>query len=97
MSSVSSDQTLERRSGSLVLEVPDMDCASCAQRISERLEKLDGVETVDARVIAKDVRIAFDPDLLAEHTIGAAMLEDRTSQESAWPLVWQCNSQGSTR
>ena len=69
MSSVSSDPTLERRPGSLVLEVPDMDCASCAQRISERLEKLNGVETVDARVVAKDVRISFDPDLLAEGTI----------------------------
>ena len=73
MSSVSSDPTLERSFGSLVLEVPDMDCTSCAQRISERLEKLDGVQTVDARVVAKDVRVSFDRDLLAEDAIEDAV------------------------
>jgi Cd2+/Zn2+-exporting ATPase len=73
VSKVASDPTLERDSASLVLEVPDMDCASCAQRISERLEKLEGVENVDARVVAKDVRIAFDPDLLDEGAIEAAV------------------------
>jgi len=73
VSSVSSDPTLERSFGSLVLEVPDMDCTSCAQRISERLEKLDGVQTVDARVVAKDVRVSFDRDLLAEDAIEDAV------------------------
>ena len=73
MSSVSGDPAWDAGSGKLLLEVPDMDCASCAQRIAERLEKLDGVQTVDARVVAKDVRIRFDPDLLAEGTIEDAV------------------------
>ncbi len=73
MSGVSSEQALRRQPRNLVLEVPDMDCASCAQRISERLERLEGVEAVDARVVAKDVRIDFDPDLLTAGEIEDAV------------------------
>ncbi len=57
----------------LVLGVPDMDCANCARRISERLEKLDGVSKVDTRIVAKDVRVEFDPALTAEGTLEDAV------------------------
>jgi Zn2+/Cd2+-exporting ATPase len=63
----------EGASFTLVLGVPDMDCASCAQRISASLSKLSGVEKVDARVVAKDLRIDFDPGLLGERTIEEAI------------------------
>jgi len=63
----------EGASFTLVLGVPDMDCASCAQRISASLSKLNGVEKVDARVVAKDLRIDFDPGLLGEQTIEEAI------------------------
>ncbi len=57
----------------LVLAVPDMDCASCAQRIASRLERLEGVERVDARIVSKDVRVRFDPDRLGADIIAKAV------------------------
>ncbi|UCF21580.1 MAG: cadmium-translocating P-type ATPase [Gemmatimonadota bacterium] len=50
-----------------------MDCASCAQRISDRLARLDGVEAVEPRVILKDVRVRYDPSLTAEDAIADAV------------------------
>jgi Cd2+/Zn2+-exporting ATPase len=57
----------------VVFGVPDMDCASCARRISERLEKLDGVGKVEARVVSKDLRIEFDAETMGEATIADAV------------------------
>jgi Cd2+/Zn2+-exporting ATPase len=57
----------------VVFGVPDMDCASCARRISERLEKLDGVGKVEARVVSKDLRIEFDAEAVGEATIADAV------------------------
>ena len=73
MRSGSEGPPAEGASFTLVLGVPDMDCASCAQRISASLSKLSGVEKVDARVVAKDLRIDFDPGLLGERTIEEAI------------------------
>lgn len=53
----------------VVFGVPDMDCVSCARRISDRLEQLDGVENVEARVVSKDLRIEFDPRRMGDGTI----------------------------
>ena len=53
----------------VVFGVPDMDCVSCARRISDRLERLEGVEHVDARVVAKDLRIRYDPTRTDEGSI----------------------------
>ena len=52
----------------VVFGVPDMDCASCARRISERLEKLDGVGKAEPRVVSKDLRIEFDAETMSEAT-----------------------------
>ena len=82
----------------LVLGVPDMDCASCARRISDRLEKLDGVERVETRVVSKDLRVEFDPGRMGEATIadtvrslgykvtqdGRESRADRGSRSSVW-------------
>ncbi len=57
----------------LVFGVPDMDCASCAQRISNRLERLEGVEAVEPRVLMKDVRVRYDPSVTAEEAIADAV------------------------
>ncbi|MEE8192835.1 MAG: cation-translocating P-type ATPase [Gemmatimonadales bacterium] len=73
MRSGSEGPPAEGASCTLVLGVPDMDCASCAQRISASLSKLNGVEKVDARVVAKDLRVDFDPGLLSEQTIEEAI------------------------
>lgn len=58
-------------SGELVLEVPDMDCITCARRISDRLERLDGVKRAESRIVSKDVRVEFDP----QHTAVASIAE----------------------
>ncbi len=63
----------ERASCELVLGVPDMDCASCALRISSRLERMTGIEQVDTRVVTKDLRVRFDPSVLEEGEIADAI------------------------
>ncbi|UCC85511.1 MAG: cadmium-translocating P-type ATPase [Gemmatimonadota bacterium] len=50
-----------------------MDCASCALRISGRLERMSGIEHVDTRVVTKDLRVRFDPSLLEEGAIADAV------------------------
>jgi Cd2+/Zn2+-exporting ATPase len=57
----------------LVLAVPDMDCASCARRISDRLEALTGVKRVEPRILSKDVRVRFDPAQAGADTIAEAI------------------------
>jgi len=63
----------QRASCELVLEVPDMDCANCALRISGRLEGMDGVEHVSTRVMSKDLRVRFDPSVIEESAIADAV------------------------
>jgi Cd2+/Zn2+-exporting ATPase len=63
----------ERASRELVFGVPDMDCASCALRISNRLERMHGVEHVRTRVVTKDLRVRFDPSVLEEGAIANAV------------------------
>lgn len=81
----------------IVLEVPGMDCVSCARRISDRLEQLNGVEKVEPRVISRDIRVEFDSARIGEEDI-AANIKDlgyeigrpgdgsdtTTSQASVW-------------
>jgi len=57
----------------VVFGVPDMDCVSCARRISDRLEELEGIGKVEARVVSKDLRIEFDPKRIAEGRIAQAV------------------------
>jgi len=57
----------------LVFSVPDMDCASCARRIIDRLERVSGVEQVEPRVLSKDVRVRFDPSRAGAGTIADAI------------------------
>jgi Cd2+/Zn2+-exporting ATPase len=66
-------EVTERASCELVLGVPDMDCASCALRISTRLEGMDGVEHVDTRIVTKDLRVRFDPSRMEEQAIADAV------------------------
>jgi Cd2+/Zn2+-exporting ATPase len=50
-----------------------MDCAGCARRISDRLEKLEGVQRVEVRVVSRDVRVEFDPALMGDLAIEEAI------------------------
>ncbi|MGD2217192.1 MAG: cation-translocating P-type ATPase [Gemmatimonadales bacterium] len=83
----------------LILGVPDMDCASCALRISDRLEQMPGVERVDTRVVTKELRVRYDPAVMEERAITSAVrslgytvesdaaelsIADRLAQPSLW-------------
>jgi Cd2+/Zn2+-exporting ATPase len=50
-----------------------MDCATCARRICDRLERLDGVKRVEPRVVSRDVRVEFNPQRLAGAAIADAI------------------------
>ncbi|MFC7098308.1 heavy metal translocating P-type ATPase [Halobaculum marinum] len=47
---------------SVTLTVPDMDCASCAGKVTGALERVDGVRDIDTRPTTGDVVLRFDPD-----------------------------------
>ncbi|MFC7071314.1 heavy metal translocating P-type ATPase [Halobaculum lipolyticum] len=47
---------------SLTLSVPDMDCASCAGKVSGALERVDGVRDLDTLPTTGTVTLRFDPD-----------------------------------
>lgn len=75
----------------LVLGVPELDCASCARRISTRLESLPGVERVDPRILSKDVRVRYDPSVAKAEGIAEAIrslgytIEDHKRAAGAGP------------
>ncbi|QZP37490.1 heavy metal translocating P-type ATPase [Halobaculum magnesiiphilum] len=46
---------------SVTLSVPEMDCASCAGKVSGALETVDGVRDIDTRPTAGTVLLRFDP------------------------------------
>ncbi len=82
-----------------VLSVPNMDCASCAQRITTRLERLVGVEKVLPSIVKKDVRIEYDSRVVRERAISEAIEElgykiersDSTKAEGKRSSVWSGN------
>ena len=53
----------DRASGTTVrLTVPEMDCASCGEKVTAALDGVTGVERVDARATSGTVRVTYDPD-----------------------------------
>lgn len=42
--------------------VPEMDCPSCAEKITTSVEPLTGVATVDPQVMTRSVAITYDPE-----------------------------------
>ncbi len=49
--------------------VPDMDCPSCAGKVTNSIEKLDGILTVDARPTTGVLVVEFKSDKLTEEDI----------------------------
>jgi Cd2+/Zn2+-exporting ATPase len=60
-----------RASETLRLSVPDMDCASCAQKVSKSVSADAGVEDVDAHPTTGTLYVGYDPD----RTTGDAVRE----------------------
>jgi Cd2+/Zn2+-exporting ATPase len=51
--------------------VPEMDCASCADKVGSALDDLDGVDAHDARPTAGTVAVTTDADTDTEAVVGA--------------------------
>ncbi|MFC7176345.1 heavy metal translocating P-type ATPase [Halosegnis marinus] len=53
---------VERGDGSATLSVPDMDCASCADKVTNALGRVGGVGDIDARPTTGEVTVGYDPE-----------------------------------
>ena len=53
----------------VVVTVPEMDCPSCAAKITKSVESLDGVETIDPEVMTGTVTTTYHPDQVGQTTI----------------------------
>lgn len=88
----------ERAPGSAtaLYDVPDMDCPSCVAKIRGRLEKIDGVQTVDGSPVARTLSVSWDPSrtsgdrLLDEVSrLGyQARVRDESAPPPATPSTW---------
>ncbi|NUB91061.1 cadmium-translocating P-type ATPase [Haloterrigena sp. SYSU A121-1] len=56
-------------SRSLELRVPDMDCPSCAGKVTNSVERLEGIDAIDARVTSGRLVVEFDPTRTDEDEI----------------------------
>ncbi|MFH5801847.1 heavy metal translocating P-type ATPase [Haladaptatus sp. CMAA 1911] len=52
-----------------VVAVPEMDCPSCAAKITKSVESLDGVESIDPEVMTGTVTITYHPDQIDQSAI----------------------------
>jgi Cd2+/Zn2+-exporting ATPase len=55
------------------LSVPDMDCGSCAGKVENALDRVDGVESYDTRPTTGTVEIAADETTVSEGELVAAI------------------------
>jgi Cd2+/Zn2+-exporting ATPase len=54
--------TTDESGGQVTLSVPDMDCASCARKVTASVERLDGVREIDAAPTTGTLAVRYDPD-----------------------------------
>ncbi len=55
------------------LSIPEMDCPSCAGKVDKSLTRLDGVVTADLRPTTGTATVTYDPAVLDEHEVVAAI------------------------
>jgi Cd2+/Zn2+-exporting ATPase len=76
----------------LRLDVPGMDCPSCAGKVERALERVAGVRDVDPRPATGQLVVTYDPDATTEAALVAAVEgagydvaeTDRTAPTSVW-------------
>ncbi|WP_284014460.1 heavy metal translocating P-type ATPase [Halobaculum litoreum] len=84
---------------SVTLSVPEMDCASCANKVTGALERADGVREVDTRPTVGDVVLRYDPAATSLEALVAAVesagyevvstsLDDAPADEGG-PSTWR--------
>ncbi|WP_254767802.1 heavy metal translocating P-type ATPase [Salinilacihabitans rarus] len=53
----------------LELRVPEMDCPSCAGKVRSSVDRLDGIEDVDAHVTSGRLLVTYDPDATSDEAV----------------------------
>lgn len=61
----SADDSLKSTS----FDVPEMDCPSCAEKVTKSVEQLDGIETIDTRPTSGVFNVQYDPTLADSEAI----------------------------
>ena len=69
MSDESSSSATPKETRTTDLLVPEMDCPSCAGKVTNSVERLDGIEELDARVTSRTLAVAYDSALTDEAAI----------------------------
>jgi len=64
---------VEDEQESVTLSVPEMDCASCAGKVTGALEAVDGVRDLDTHPTTGRVHLGFDPDATTLSSVVAAV------------------------
>ena len=54
---------------SLEFAVPEMDCPSCAGKVTNSVETLEGIERLEARVTSGTLVVEYDPDATSEAAV----------------------------
>jgi Zn2+/Cd2+-exporting ATPase len=63
----------DTRTETLRLSVPEMDCPSCAGKVTASVESVDGVTETDAQVAAGRLVVTFDPETADAEDVRAAV------------------------
>ena len=92
-STASAPSTVAESASSLRLDVPDMDCPSCAAKVEKAVRGVDGVTAVDPRPTTGTLVVGYDPDRTNREAVGMAVeavgydvVDDETE---ASELVWR--------
>ena len=56
-------------SRTLELSVPEMDCPSCAGKVTNSVETLEGIDGLEARVTSGKLIVEYDPDVTSEAAV----------------------------
>ncbi len=70
MSSLTEPQSSTSSTSAIELEISGMTCASCANRIERKLNKLDGV-TATVNYATEKAKVTFDPSISTDDLVGA--------------------------
>ncbi|MFC6718557.1 heavy metal translocating P-type ATPase [Natrialbaceae archaeon GCM10025810] len=66
MSTPSTEEDAQRSSRTLALRVPEMDCPSCAGKVENSVDRLEGIESIEARVTSGRLVVEYDPSLVSD-------------------------------
>ena len=67
--STRSEQTSSGKLRTIQLTVPEMDCPSCAGKVTNSVEKLDGIEETDPETMTGTLTVTFDPEQTTEDAV----------------------------